>query len=239
MNIIDRRDAIKTLAATIGAATFGLPAFAANTETKSTDLDEIKPKPLPFDPKKLHGISEKLILSHWENNYSGAVKTLNTVTKKVAMAIADKDFPAFTFNGLKREHLMRTGSVVYHDLYFGNLGGNGKIGGGIEKAINQSFGGVNNWETEFRRIAQGLAGGSGWVVLGYNFHVKRLETYWLADHMHSAPASAPLLIMDMYEHSYQLDYGAAAMKYIDAFFQNIHWEIVEARWEKTKNWDLS
>jgi Fe-Mn family superoxide dismutase len=221
------------VAATLSGASAAEPSPKPESIKSS---DEFTIKPLPFDPRKLTGISEKLITSHWENNYAGSVKTLNAVNKKLSIAMADKDFPAFAYGGLKREHLLRTGSVVLHELYFANLGGNGKCAGGIEKALKSSFGDVTAWEAEFRRIAQSLGGGSGWVVLGYNFHLKRLENYWSADHMHSATGSAPLLVMDMYEHSYQMDYGAAAAKYIDAFFQNIQWDAVEKRFDRAKNW---
>lgn len=240
---ITRRDAMKVIATTLGtaAAASSTFAFGAEKEKPANELtalihDEIKVKPLPFDPKKLHGISEKLIISHWENNYAGAVKTLNAVNKKMAAALSDKDFPPFAYNGLKREHLMRSGSVVFHELYFGNLGGNGKLVGEIEKSIKSNFGNIITWETEFRKMAQGLGGGSGWVVLGYNYHLQRLENYWAADHMHASAGTAPLLVMDMYEHSYQMDYGAAHAKYIDVFFQNIEWAAVESRLEKTKSW---
>ncbi len=234
MTDVNRRDALKIMTASLGAvAVSSIPSLAAEKESKQSEsklvIEEIKPKPLPFDPTKLHGISEKLITSHWENNYTGSVKTLNAVNKKLSVALADKDFPPFAYNGLKREHLFRTGSVVFHELYFANLGGNNKVGGNIEKTIKKSFGDMNTWETEFRKIAQGLGGGSGWVILGYNNHLRRLENYWAADHMHSAANSNALLVMDMYEHSYQMDYGAAAAKYIDAFFQNIKWEAVEDR----------
>lgn len=243
MEEINRRDMMKTMVVTAGAALTmtSLPALATEKEKpmnmpNALSTEEIKMKPLTFDPKKLNGISEKLIQSHWENNYGGSVKTLNAVNKKIAAALADKDFPAFAFNGLKREHLMRTGSVVFHELYFGNLGGNGKATGEIEKSLKTSFGSVENWETEFRRMAQGLGGGSGWVVLGYNYHLKRLENYWAADHMHCAAGTSPILVMDMYEHSYQMDYGASAAKYIDAFFQNIEWNVVGKRLEKAVAW---
>ena len=66
-------------------------------------------------------------------------------------------------------------------------------------------------------------------MLGYNVHTAQAENYWLWDHLHGPPATMPLLVMDMYEHSYQMDYGAAAAKYIDAFFQNLQWEAVSAR----------
>jgi Fe-Mn family superoxide dismutase len=85
------------------------------------------------------------------------------------------------------------------------------------------------WESEFRKIGQGLGGGSGWVVLGYNEKLKLLENYWLADHASNPPQTRPILVMDMYEHAYQMDYGAAAPKYIDAFFANIQWDAVAKR----------
>jgi Fe-Mn family superoxide dismutase len=237
MEDMNRRSAMKVMAASLGALTLSSNmAFAAEGSDPKKSVSDLSVKPLPFDAKKLHGISEKLITSHWENNYAGSVKTLNAVNKKLAEAMAEKDFPAFAYGELKREHLMRTGSVVLHELYFGNLGGNAKSGGQIEKFIKAEFGDANTWETEFRRIAQSLGGGSGWVVLGYNYHLKRLENYWAADHLHGASGAAPLLVMDMYEHSYQMDYGAAAAKYIDAFFQNIEWEAVEKRFEKVKSW---
>lgn len=186
-------------------------------------------KPLAFDPAKLNGISERLIRSHWENNYGGSVKALATVNKKLSEALASNDTPAYIYNDLKREHLIRTGSVVFHELYFDNLGGNGRAGEDERKIIADSFGSFDTWETEFRRIGAGLAGGSGWVVLGFNAHTRRLENYWLADHAHGPAATIPVLVMDMYEHAYQMDYGAAAAKYLDAFFANIQWEVVAER----------
>ena len=190
---------------------------------------EHQPKVLAFDPSKLTGISEKLIRSHWENNYTGAVKTLNAVNKHLVSALANKESPPWAYNDLKREHLIRTGSVVFHELYFGNLGGDGKVDGTLRSEIGTAFGSFDNWETEFRKIGNGLGGGSGWVVLGANLHTHAIENYWLADHAHGPAATIPLLVMDMYEHAYQMDYGAAAAKYVDAFLQNIRWDEVSAR----------
>lgn len=201
-----------------------LPAF----ESQSTL------KPLPFDPAKLSGLSERLIKSHWENNYGGSVKALAAVKQHLAEAFANKDTPPYIYNALKREQLLRTGSVVFHELYFGNLGGTGQAGAGVRKAIGDSFGSFDAWETEFRKIGAGLGGGSGWVVLGLNVHTGQLENYWLADHAHGPAATLPILVMDMYEHSYQMDFGAAAAKYIDAFFANIQWEEIAKRIEAAR-----
>lgn len=189
-------------------------------------------QPLPFDPAKLDGLSEKLIHSHWEDNYGGSVKALNTVKQKLAGFLEDADLPPYIYNDLKREHLMRTGSVVLHELYFGNMGGNGKPESAIQKILVDAFGSFDTWEKEFKRMGAGLGGGSGWVVLGLNLHTGLLENYWQWDHLHAPSATLPILVMDMYEHSYQMDYGAAAVKYVDAFFRNIHWETAANRLEK-------
>lgn len=196
-----------------------LPALQSQTELK----------PLPFDPARLNGLSERMIRSHWENNYGGSVKALASVKARLALAAGDKDMPPYVYNDLKREHLVRTGSVVLHELYFENLGGNGQAGNAERQTITQAFGSFDVWETEFRRIGAGLGGGSGWVLLGFNRHTRQLENYWMADHAHAPADTVPILVMDMYEHSYQMDFGAAAAKYIDAFFLNIQWEVVAAR----------
>jgi Fe-Mn family superoxide dismutase len=191
-----------------------------------------QPKPLPFDPAKLNGISEKLIRSHHENNYTGAVKALNAVEQRLDAMMKDKDLPAFIYGDLKREELVRTGSMILHEYYFGNLGGNGQSGGAVLDLIKQWFGSYEQWEAEFKRTASALGGGSGWVVLAYNSHTSEVHNYWAWDHMHNAPLSRPLLVLDMYEHAYQMDYGAAAAKYIDAFMQNVKWEEVNRRAEE-------
>jgi len=94
-----------------------------------------QPKPLPFDPAKLRGLSEKLIRSHWENNYGGSVKALNAVEQRLDGMLKEPDLPAYMYGDLKREELMRTGSVVLHEQYFANLGGDGRAGGDILTAI--------------------------------------------------------------------------------------------------------
>ncbi len=231
MTDTNRRDFVAAAGLGLLATTLGSAARADTTETaKAPALDSTQtPTSLPFDPKSLKGLSEKLIQSHWENNYTGAVKALNVVRGRLAQAGADANTPAYVYNGLKREQLFRTGSVVLHEAYFGNLGGDGKAGAALRTRIAQSFGTFDAWESEFRKIGQGLGGGSGWVVLGLNRHLSILENYWMADHATGPVDTTPILVMDMYEHAYQMDYGAAAAKYIDAFFVNIQWDRVTAR----------
>ncbi|WP_024298163.1 superoxide dismutase [Methylomicrobium lacus] len=232
-----RRDFLSIATAGAALALLEPEQALAASETKSalvTTLPdafstEHAAKPLSFDPAKLDGLSEKLIRSHWENNYGGSVKALNAVKKKLASFREDADLPAFVYNDLKREHLLRTGSVVLHELYFSNLGSTAKPEAALRNLIGSAFGSFETWEKEFRRIGAGLSGGSGWVTLGLNLHTGLLENYWQWDHLHAPAATMPILVLDMYEHSYQMDYGAAAPAYLDAFFRNIHWESVASR----------
>lgn len=231
---MERREFIKT-SAIVSAAALATPGFSKAEETKlivkeSFNYDH-KPIKLPFDASKLKGLSSKLMTSHLDNNYGGSVKTLNEVRKKLNEMRSSKDFPPYAYNDLKREHLMRTGSVINHELYFYNLGGNGKVSGTAQKYLSSAFGSVGAWEEEFRKIATGLGGGPGWVILGYNHQLHTLENYWSYDHMHGLFATTPVLVMDMYEHSYHIDYGAAAAKYVDAFMANINWDEVNKRLE--------
>lgn len=231
MNKVSRRDALGSIVT--GLALTGITTTGQTTEQVAEVArifrGEHKPKPLPFDAAKLKGISEKLIKSHWENNYQGAVGALNLIEKRLGVMVKDKDTPGYIYADLKREELVRTGSVVLHEHYFANLGGDGKTGGEIMTGIKDGFGSYEQWEAEFKKTAQGLAGGSGWVILAHNFHTGELHNYWAWDHMHNAPFSRPLLVLDMYEHAYHMDYGSAAAKYIDAFMQNLNWEEVNKR----------
>ena len=237
MTKITRRTAVAGSLALTAAAAAGAAAKAAPASAPAAPAAAPAPavaamhqvRPLGFDPAKLDGLSEKLIRSHWENNYQGSVKALNMVETRLAGALADKDLPPVIYGGVKREELHRTGSVVLHELYFEQFGGNGTPGGTIAAALAASHGSLAVWETEFRRTAMALAGGSGWAVLAYNRHTASLHNYWAWDHTNGPAMSTPLLVLDMYEHAFALDYGAAAAKYVDAFMRNVNWALVEAR----------
>jgi superoxide dismutase, Fe-Mn family len=188
------------------------------------------PVPLPFDVRKLRGISEKMMVSHWENNYGAAVKNLNKVEEEL-MHI-NKDSPGFLVSGLKERELTYSNSLILHELYFGNLGGDGKPGGAVHSALADAYGGAGRWEEHFRATGSSLGGGSGWTVLDWNLQTGTMRIYWSSNHTQALAFGAPLLVMDMYEHAYQMDYGAGAGKYIEAFVQNIHWHEVNRRYER-------
>ncbi len=179
-------------------------------------------KPLSCDPKKLKGLSERLIVSHWENNYGGAVKRLNAITGQLA-ALDFATAPVFVLNGLKREELIATNSMILHELYFDGLGAEGEPDRPLQEAIARDFGSFDRWRVEFVAMGKAMGGGSGWVLLTYSPRDRKLVNQWAADHTHSLAGGRPILALDMYEHSYHMDYGAAAAKYVDAFMGNINW----------------
>jgi Fe-Mn family superoxide dismutase len=184
--------------------------------------------PIPVRPWTLNGMSERLIVSHYENNYGSAVRSLNVVRRELEGL--DTGTPGYRVLALKREELMAVGSVALHELYFGNLGGEGnKIPDQVRGILEEHFGSVAAWRREFVSAAQSLAGGSGWVLLTYSRREKRLWNQIASDHSQVAVDAAPILVLDMYEHAYHLDFGANATAYIDAFMRNIDWAAVVER----------
>jgi Fe-Mn family superoxide dismutase len=182
-------------------------------------------KPLSCDPKKLKGLSERLIVSHYDNNYGGAVKRLNAI----APQLASLDFatvPGFVINGLKREELIAANSMILHELYFDSLGAEGEPDNALSEILARDFGSIDRWRSEFVTMGKALGGGSGWVLLTYSHRDARLINQWAADHTCSLVGGTPILALDMYEYSYHMDYGASAAAYVDAFMWNIRWENV-------------
>jgi len=187
-------------------------------------------KPLACDPARLSGLSEKLIVSHYENNYGGAVKRLNAISAELS-ALDVAAAPVFVLNGLKREELIAMNSMILHEVYFGCLGDSGSPGTELEAALVRDFGSVARWQAEFTAMGKALGGGSGWVLLTYSPRDARLVNQWASDHAHTLAGATPILALDMYEHSYHMDYGAKAAAYVDAFMQNIDWPRIAERFE--------
>lgn len=222
---INRRHFVEATAGVAALASLTLPngAQAATDATMAAPSATYEVKPLPFDPAKLIGISEKLIVSHHDNNYAGAVKRLNAITAQLA-SLDWASAPTFMINGLKREELIAANSMILHEHYFDALGGSGDPNDALAQAITRDFGSVARWRAEFSAMGKAEGGGSGWVILTYSPRDKRLMNAWAADHTTTLAGGRPVLVMDMYEHAYHMDYGAKAAAYVDAFMQGIHWE---------------
>jgi Fe-Mn family superoxide dismutase len=221
-------------------ASAGIPLVLQGGFVMATEEDEVgsavayrgehQPKPLPFDPAKLKGLSEKLLRSHHENNYTGAVKRLNLIERQLGSMPADAQ--PYQMGSLKREELIAMNSMRLHEAYFGNLGGGaGSPDGTFARAIKTAYGSLEAWERDFRLTGLSLGGGSGWVVTSWDPRTQQLHNWWAFDHTHGLAGGTPVFVMDMYEHSYHLDYGANAKGYIDAFFQNVKWDEVNRRLE--------
>src|SRR5262245_55217668 len=184
--------------------------------------------PIAVRPWTLNGLSERLLVSHYEHHYGSAVRTLNGVRHELAGL--DGGAPERRIGALKRQELAAMGSVALHELYFGNLGGEGnKVPDAVAAVLEEHFGSVWAWRREFVGAAQSLAHGSGWASLTYARQTKRLRNTIASDDSQAAVDAAPVLVLDMYEHAYHLDFGANAAAYIDAFMRNINWTAVIAR----------
>jgi Fe-Mn family superoxide dismutase len=186
-------------------------------------------RPISFKPPRLNGLSARLIASHYENNYGGAVRRLNAIRGELG-ALDPATAPGFRLNGLKREELIATNSMLLHEVYFDSLGeGGGDPTGALANAIVCDFGSLARWRAEFVAMGKALGGGSGWVLLTRSPRDGTLSNVWAADHAHSLTGGTPVLALDMYEHSYHLDFGSNAAAYVDAFMANIAWSRIDAR----------
>lgn len=187
--------------------------------------------PLPFKPPRLDGLSERLLASHYENNYGGAVRRLNAIERR----LDELDWgaaPVFDINGLKREELIAANSAILHEIYFDGLGGRGDAAGNLAVALERDFGSVAKWRSRFSACAKAQAGGSGWTLLVWSERHQRLMIQWGQDHTNCLAGSIPIMALDMYEHAYHIDFGAKAGAYVDAFMKNIHWERVGERFQR-------
>ena len=223
---VERRNLIQAGGLAAGAAVAAMfgdqSALAQGTVLRGTPVT-YQPKPLSLDPKSIKGISEKVITSHYENNYVGAVKRLTAISAQ----LAELDFakaPNFLINGLKREELIAANSMILHEIYFDGLGGGGAPTGALADAVARDFGSVDRWRSEFAAMGKAEGGGSGWVILTYSPRDKKLVNQWAADHTTTLAGGRPVLVLDMYEHAYHMDYGAAAARYVDVFMEAIRWD---------------
>jgi Fe-Mn family superoxide dismutase len=185
-------------------------------------------------PWTLSGLSLKLIESHYENNYGGALRRLNAITEQ----LESLDFataPGHIINGLKREELVALNSTLLHELYFASMGGEGKVTSGMSEALARDFGSVERWRAQFSAMGYALGGGSGWVLLSWMPRDQRLINQYASEHSQAIASGIPLLALDMYEHAYHIDFGANARAYVDTFLRNVDWHAVEGRYDDASN----
>jgi superoxide dismutase, Fe-Mn family len=228
MTDIPRRSLAAGAGLLIGAV--ALRAEAQQKESQqlaSANTPTLRALPLPFNPDRIKGLSAKLLTSHHDKNYAGAVKRLNDIEAELVKTDFDNISP-YRLNGLKREEHIAYNSTILHELYFSSIGEMPTRPSGLfAQAIERDFGGFDRWQAEFAATAKALGGGSGWMILAYSARDKRLYNHWSAEHSMAPAGSAPLLAIDMYEHAYAMDYGPDAGAYVDAFLKIVNWPSAE------------
>ena len=183
-------------------------------------------KPLKYS--ELDGLSEKQLREHHDVLYAGYVKKVGEIEEKL------KNIDTSTANAtysdlreLKMEETFALNGVKLHEGYFDNMGVLTKPSGAILEMISRDFGSYENWEREFK--AMGLCA-RGWVVLGYDLDEKKLKNVLCDSHNQGGVWNMlALLIMDVYEHAYFIDYATGRKAYIEAYFKNINWQYVDHR----------
>jgi Fe-Mn family superoxide dismutase len=206
----------------LGGIALSGAAMASAVSAQPAAAGDFAPQPLPFDPQAVPGLSEKLLVSHHDNNYVGAVKRLGAI--RAAFGKLDPaTAPVFEVNGLKREELIAWNSMILHEIYFAGLTPPVAPSAGLAQAVERDFGSHDRWAAEFSGMGKALGGGSGWVILTYSPHDRRLVNTWASDHTQTLAGGAPLLVLDMYEHAYHIDYGAKAGDYVNAVMKVLSW----------------
>ncbi len=180
----------------------------------------------------MEGISKEEIEQHYGILYKGYVNKLNEIRGKmehVDLATANQSYSEL--RALKTDESFCLNGTKLHEWYFDNMGGKGgEAHGRAKELIDRDFGSYKNFEAEFK--ATGLAV-RGWVVLAYDMDDERLHIVGQDAHNVGVPWGAyPLFVMDVYEHSYGLDYGVKRAPYIEAFMKNVDWEEVNKRLAK-------
>ncbi len=191
-----------------------------------------QPKPLGFDPTGVPGLSEKLLRSHYDNNYTGAVNRLGAISAEFA-TLDPATAPGYRINGLKREELIAWNSMLLHEVYFAGFGPAERPSAKLGAALERDFGSLERWAVEFAGMGKALGGGSGWVLLTWSPRDGRLVNTWAADHTMTLAGGTPLVALDMYEHAYHMDYGAKAGAYVDAVMKALSWKGANAAFART------
>lgn len=177
----------------------------------------------------MEGFSETLLKNHF-TLYQGYVTNTNKVLDTLKALVADGKTAAPEYAELKRRLGWEFNGMRLHELYFENLGGKGAIDpkGKLAAAMTASFGSYDEWLKDFK--ATGTMRGIGWVVLYQDVTNGQLINFWVNEHDVANPAGCiPVLIMDVFEHAFMIDYGLKRADYIEAFFKNVSWAAAEAR----------
>jgi Fe-Mn family superoxide dismutase len=175
------------------------------------------------------GFSDALLKNHF-TLYQGYVTNTNKELDILEQLLKEGKSATPEYAELKRRLGWEFNGMRLHEYYFDNLGGTTSLDADskLAKKLVESFGSIDAWDKDFR--ATGAMRGIGWAVLYQDNVSGRLINFWINEHDQGHPAGCtPILVMDVFEHAYMLDYGLKRADYIDAFFKSIDWKVVEAR----------
>lgn len=196
-----------------------------------------QPQSQPYEAKDysyligMKGFGDQTLKNHFKL-YQGYVKNTNLLLSILQNDLEQGRFHAPQFGALQRRLGWEWDGMRLHEFYFENLGGNGKLDpqSPLHKAIINHFGSYEAWEKDYK--ATGVIRGIGWVILYQDPKTKKMMNLWINEHDTGHLAGGtPILIMDVWEHAYMLDYGLDRAAYINAFFENIDWDVANARYE--------
>lgn len=177
----------------------------------------------------MEGFSEALLNNHF-TLYQGYVTNTNKLLELLEQMIQEDKGATPAFAEAKRRLGWEFNGMRLHEYYFENLGrsGPGEMGSNLKQKVVESFGSVESWQKDFR--ATGAMRGIGWAVLYQDPANGKLVNFWINEHDVSHPAGGiPILVMDVFEHAFMLDYGLKRADYIEAFFKNINWQAADVR----------
>jgi len=175
----------------------------------------------------MEGFSDVLLKNHF-TLYQGYVSNTNKVLDTLSQMLKEGKTGTPEYAELKRRLGWEFNGMRLHEYYFENLGGKDSPSGKFKKAVSQHFGSYENWEKDFK--ATGAMRGIGWIILYQDLSNNSLINFWINEHDLAHPTACnPILVMDVFEHAYMIDYGLKKADYIEAFFKNINWQIVDNR----------
>ena len=177
----------------------------------------------------MEGFSEALLNNHF-TLYQGYVTNTNKLLDSLAAMLREDKTATPEYAELKRRMGFEFNGMRLHECYFENLGGKAALdkSGKLGKKLAEGFGSYGAWEKDFRATA--AMRGIGWAILYQDNQTGRLLNQWINEHETGHPAGCtPLLVLDVFEHAFMIDYGLKRADYIEAFFKNINWGVVEAR----------
>ena len=198
---------------------------------------QYEPKPLPFQ-KSLTGISEKTMQIHHDKLYVGYVNKMKEIGEKLkALCASGIGFDAANqtyseLRGLRDGETFAVNGVYLHEYYFNVLGGDGAPKGALADALGEKYGSLEKFVAFFSATGMAVR---GWVVLAWDTHVERLKIYGADTHNQGGVWGAiPIIVLDVYEHAYFMDYGSDRKKYIEDFWKNLNWEAANAVYERAR-----